>query len=184
MKKRIVTVKTATQINGKNILVDQEVEVSEEIYLEMMRPEWREQKRTQRAYEDVNRAWEHYKDEKTKWLPSSQDHFKALAGTGEPLAQLKMGMPLSLDRISEDINFEASARENVEEAAEAHLLYMAFEEVLNDFSERNKLIMSLLFIEELTEREVAEIVGCAQKTVNNTKRKLLPIIQEAMKDWK
>lgn len=184
MKKRFITVKIAIQVNDKTVLVNQEVEVSEDVYFEMMRPEWREQKRTQRAYEDVNRAWEHYKDEKTKWLPSPQDHFKALAGTGEPLVQLKMGMPLSLDRISEDTNFEATAQSNVEEDAEAHLLYEAFEEVLNDFSERNKLIMSLLFIEELTEREVADIVGCSQKTVNNTKKKLLPIIQEALIDWK
>ena len=65
MKKRFITVKTATQINGKNVLVNQEVEVSEEIFLEMMRSEWREQKRVQRAYEDVNRAWQYYEDEKS-----------------------------------------------------------------------------------------------------------------------
>ncbi|UUX34893.1 sigma-70 family RNA polymerase sigma factor [Fundicoccus culcitae] len=184
MKKRFITVKTAIQVNGKTILVNQEVEVSEEIYLEMMREEWREDKRAQRAYRDVNRVWENYKDEKSNWLSGSPDQFKALAGTGELLSLLKMGLPLSLDRISETTNFEATAQTNVEEDAEAHLLYGAFEEVLNDFSERNKLIMSLLFIEELTEREVADIVGCSQKTVNNTKKKLLPIIQEALIDWK
>lgn len=184
MKKRFITVKTAIQVNGKNVLVNQKVEVSDEIYLEMMREEWCEDKRTQRSYEDVNRAWESYKDEKSKWLPGSQNQFKALSGTGEPLSQLKMGLPLSLDRISETTNFEATTQTNVEAAAEAHLLYETFEEVLNDFSDRNKLIMSLLFIEELTEREVAETVSCSQKTVNNTKKKLLPIIQEALKDWK
>lgn len=183
MKKRFITVKTVIQGNGKNVLINQKVEVSEEIYLEMMREEWREDKRAQRAYRDVNRVWENYKDEKSNWLPGSSDQFKALAGNGELLSQLKMGLPLSLDRIAEDTNFEASARENVEEAAEAHLIYEAFEEVLNDFSERNKKIMSLLLVDEMTEREVATVVGCAQKTVNNTKRKLLPIIQEAMKDW-
>lgn len=184
MKKRVVTVKTVKQINGKNVLVNQEVEVTEEIYLEMMRTVWREQKQTQRAYEDINVAWSNYEEEKSDWMPGTPDQFTAMGGTGEPISQLKMGLPLSLDRIAEDTNFEASARENVEAVAEALLLSEAFEEVLNDFSERNKMIMSLLLIDEMTEREVALIVGCSQKTVNNTKRKLLPIIQETMKDWK
>lgn len=184
MQKRVVTVEVAKLINSRIVIVKQKIEVTEEIYSAMMRPEWREQKQIQRAYEDINLAWENYEEEKSNWIPGTPDQFTALGGTGEPMSQLRMGLPLSLDRIAEDTNFEASARENVEAAAKARLLTEAFEEVLNDFSERNKHIMSLLLIDGMTEREVAEIVGCSQKTVNNTKNKLLPIIQDAMKDWK
>ena len=183
MEKRIITVKTVKKMNGQIVLVYEEVEVTEEIYLEMMRPEWREQKRNQRWYQDLNRLLEQEEAGSTQWMSSAPDQFKALGGTGEPIAHLRMGRPLSLDQINGSTNFDATSLDDPAAEAEASLLYEAFDAVLNDFSERNKLIMSLLLIDELTEREVAEIVGCSQKTVNNTKRKLLPIIQAALKDW-
>ncbi|MGF3066973.1 hypothetical protein [Facklamia sp. P12950] len=183
MEKRIITVQTVKQINGQLVLAYEEVEVTEEIYLEMMRPEWREKKRNQCWYEDLNRLLEHEEAGSSQWMTSAPDQFKALGGTGEPMAHLRMGRLLSLDQINECSNFDATSLDDPVAEAEASLLYEAFDEVLNDFSERNKLIMSLLLIDELTEREVAEIVGCSQKTVNNIKWKLLPIIQEALKDW-
>ncbi|XJS11216.1 hypothetical protein ACF3NG_02975 [Aerococcaceae bacterium WGS1372] len=184
MKKRVVTVKTVKQINGQSVYIYEDIEVSEEVYLEMMRPEWREQKRIQRWYEDLNRLLEQEEAGSTQWMSSVPDQFKALGGTGEPIAHLRMGRPLSLDQINESTNFDVASSDDPVAEAEASLLYEAFDTVLDDFSERNKWIMSLLLIDELTEREVADIVGCSQKTVNNTKRKLLPIIQEALKDWK
>ena len=36
----------------------------------------------------------------------------------------------------------------------------------------------------MKEREVAEVVGISQKTVNNIKNKHLPKIQEKLKPWK
>ncbi|GAB7231283.1 sigma-70 family RNA polymerase sigma factor [Facklamia hominis] len=183
MKKRFITVKTAKQINGQSVYVYEDIEVSEEVYLEMMRPEWREQKRNQRWYEDLNRLLELEEVGSTQWMSSAPDKFKALGGTGELIAHLRMGRPLSLDQINGSTNFDATSLDDPVVEAEASLLYEAFDAVLDEFSERDKLIMSLLLIDELTEREVAEIVGCSQKTVNNTKRKLLPIIQEALKDW-
>lgn len=183
MGKRVVTVKTVKQINGRNVLVNQEVEVSKDVYSAMMRPVWKEKKRVQRSYSDLNKLREKEENGTSNKMVSPPNQFKALGGRGEPMLQLRMGLPLSLDRICEETNFEATTQQNVEEAAEYHLLYEAFEEVLDDFSERNKMIMTHLLIDEMTEREVAEIVGCSQKTVNNTKKKLLPIIQEALKDW-
>lgn len=36
----------------------------------------------------------------------------------------------------------------------------------------------------MTERDVANELGVSQKTVNNVKRKYLPIIQEELKPWR
>ena len=51
-------------------------------------------------------------------------------------------------------------------------------------SERDKSVLKLTFLYEMKEREVAEVVGISQKTVNNIKNKHLPKIQEKLKPWK
>lgn len=94
------------------------------------------------------------------------------------------GLPLSLDVAEEEYDFEVTSVKNTEEIVTYKLLEEAFLEVISEFSERDKKVLKLLFLYEMKEREVAEVVGISQKTVNNIKNKHLPKIQEKLRPWK
>jgi hypothetical protein len=71
------------------------VPVSEEIYKAYMQPVWREKKRIQRAYEDLNEMDDPF-------AGSGKVLKQANAGNGSGLHQVKMGLPLSLNQAKEE----------------------------------------------------------------------------------
>ncbi|WP_100065015.1 sigma-70 family RNA polymerase sigma factor [Miniphocaeibacter massiliensis] len=164
------------EIQGK------EVEVSEEVYKAYMQPVWKEKKRIQRAYKNLEELGE---KETIKLSKSKNNEYVQVASIEDGFTNNKpLGLPLSLERAEEEAGFEIVSKINIEEVAMFNLLKEALYEVLSEFQERDQKIMELLLIYEMKEREVAKEVRCSQKTVNNVKNKLLPIIQEKMEDWR
>lgn len=154
----------------------EKVPVSEEVYKAYMQPVWREQKRIQRAYKDLN-------DMDDPFAGSGKILKQSSAGNGSGLYHIKMGLPLSLNQAKEEQDFEASSETNVEEEAAYQILLGELLDILDELSDKDSQAMRLTLIEGLTEREVAEEIGVSRKTINNRKKKYLPMIQDKLKDW-
>jgi RNA polymerase sigma factor (sigma-70 family) len=152
------------------------VPVSEEIYKAYMQPVWREKKRIQRAYEDLNEMDDPF-------AGSGKVLKQANAGNGSGLHQVKMGLPLSLNQAKEEQDFEVTSNENVEEEAAYHILLGELFDILDELNDKDRQAMKLTLIDGLTEREVAKEIGVSSKTVNNKNQKYLPIIREKLKHW-
>ncbi len=158
------------EINGEK------VEVSEEVYKAHMQPIWRDQKRIQRAYKDLNEMDDPY-------LMSGKVLKQSNAGNGSGSFHVKVGLPLSLNQAKEEQDFEAISDTDVEEEAAYQILLGELLDVLDELSDKDSKAMRLILIDGLTEREVAKEIGVSRKTINNRKKKYLPIIQERLKDW-
>lgn len=156
----------------------EEIPVSEEIYKAYMQPIWREQKRVQRAYEDLNEM-----DDDDPFADSGKVLKQSNSGNGTGLHHLKMGLPLSLNQAKEEQGFEAKSETNVEEEVAYKILLDELLNILDELNDKDSKAMKLVLIEGLTEREVAKEIGMSRKTINNRKKKYLPIIQEKLKDW-
>ncbi|OLS02591.1 sigma factor-like helix-turn-helix DNA-binding protein [Tissierella creatinophila] len=154
----------------------EKVPVSEEVYKAYMQPVWREQKRIQRAYKDLNEMDDPFAGS-GKILKQSN------AGNGSGLHHIKMGLPLSLNQAREEQGFEAKSETNVEEEVAYKILLDELLNILDELNDKDSKAMKLVLIEGLSEREVAKEIGMSRKTVNNRKKKYLPIIQEKLKDW-
>ena len=164
------------EIQGK------EVEVSEEVYKAYMQPVWKEKKRILRAYKNLEELEE---KETIKSSKAKNNEYVEVASLEDGFTNNKpLGLPLSLEKAEEDAGFEIVSNINIEELATFNLLKEALYEVLSEFKVRDQKIMELLLIHEMKEREIAKEVGCVQKTVNNVKNKLLPIIQAKIEDWR
>ena len=164
------------EINGK------EIEVSEEVYKEYIRPIWKEKKRIQRAYKNLE---ELNKKDRVKTSREKNGEY-VQAGTFETgfVETKEYGLPLSLEVAEEEYDFEIMSSQNIEEVVTYKLLEEAFLEVISEFSRRDQQILKLLFLYEMKERDVAKTVGVSQKTVNNVKNRHLPAIQEKMSPWR
>ena len=184
MKNRTIIVETVVKTRSGLKIRKQEIQVNEEVYKAMMRPEWREKKRIQRAYRDKNFLWNQYENGEISDLPDSSKEFKAMNGNGEVISQLRMGLPLSLEQINEITHFQVQESKDVESAFQNKLIWDAFYQTLSSFKQRDQLIMELSLVDQLSEREIALRVGCSQKTVNNVKKRLIPILQNELKDWR
>ncbi|WP_148465551.1 sigma-70 family RNA polymerase sigma factor [Peptoniphilus harei] len=164
------------EINGK------EIEVSEEVYKEYMKPIWREKKRIQRAYKNLEELQD---KDRIKTATEKNGNYVQAGSLETGFVETKeYGLPLSLDVAEEKYDFEVTSVKNTEDIVTYKLLEEAFLEVISEFSERDKKVLKLLFLYEMKEREVAEVVGISQKTVNNIKNKHLPKIQEKLRPWK
>ncbi|MFQ7349020.1 MAG: sigma-70 family RNA polymerase sigma factor [Anaerococcus vaginalis] len=164
------------EINGK------EIEVSEEVYKEYMKPIWREKKRIQRAYKNLEELQD---KDRIKTVAEKNGNYVQSGSLETGFVETKeYGLPLSLDVAKEEYDFEVTSVKNTEDIVTYKLLEEAFLEVISEFSERDKKVLKLLFLYEMKEREVAEVVGISQKTVNNIKNKHLPKIQEKLRPWK
>ena len=145
-----------------------EVEVTEEVYKEYMRPIWREEKRVQRLYKNFNDTGEDYSKSR-----SLREGF---------IEEVK-GLPLSLDYALEFAGFEPEDLEDVFLETSYQILLDQLYEVLKGFKEKDMKIMKLHLINEFSQREIANELGISQKTVSNRIKKLLPLIQEKLKSW-
>lgn len=97
-----------------------EVEVTEEVYKEYMRPIWIEEKRVQRLYKDFNNTNELY----TKPRSLKEGFIKEVKG-----------LPLSLDKALESSSFEPEDLEDVFLETSYLILLEQLYEVLKNFKE-------------------------------------------------
>ena len=94
------------------------------------------------------------------------------------------GLPLSLETAFESSGFEIKSSDDIESIVTSKLIFDAFLDLIKNFPEKHQEIIKLVYIYEMTERDVANELGVSQKTVNNVKRKYLPIIQEELRPWR
>ena len=130
------------------------VPVNKEIYDAYMQPVWREKKRIQRAYEDLNKMDDPF-SESGKVLKQSS------ASNGTGLQQLKMGLPLSLNQAKEEQDFEATSNIDVEEEVAYRILLSELFDILDELNDKDRQAMKLTLIDGLTESEVAKEIGVA-----------------------
>lgn len=78
---------------------------------------------------------------------------------------------LSLDRCKENEGFEVIDDENIEELAETHLMLEVLEKEINKLSEIDRKLMNLVFHTDLTQRQLAEILGMSQGAINGRIKK-------------
>lgn len=78
---------------------------------------------------------------------------------------------ISLDRCKENEGFEVIEDDNIEELAETHLMLEVLEEEINKLSEIDRKLMNLVFHTDLTQRQLAEILGMSQGAINGRIKK-------------
>ena len=120
------------------------VPVTEEVYYEYMRHEWREDKREQRKEQD-----------------------------------------LSLNQLLEDydLDFEDTDNsEDIQQSLEQAELYSRLYRSIENINEPGKTIIQLL-LKDKTEKEIAEIIGISQSSVNKKKKEAYKYLQKELKTY-
>lgn len=139
--------------------------ISEAIYYEYMRPEWREAKRQSR--EKICR----------------DGKGNRCQGDCSICPHKPSGKPLSLEWLAEDGLLPTNSF-SVEEYVIHKELFQALNNAINSLDKQEKDIIWLYFYECNVEATVGKILGISQKTVNNKKRSILEKLQEVLKDYR
>jgi RNA polymerase sigma factor (sigma-70 family) len=145
-----------------------EIPVTEEVYRAYKQPLWAEHKRKER--------------EKRCIISNGKGSTKRCMDDCSKCKKQRTGSVLSLDRFEEEYGFEPS--ENVD-IADMLLDKMLLEELfsaLEELDPDNLRILKLFSIGK-SEREIADIVGKSQKTINKRKTKLFAQLRERLKDF-
>ena len=147
---------------------DQVVEVTEEVYRAYKQPLWAERKRQER--------------EKRCIISNGKGGTKRCMEDCSKCDKQRTGSVLSLDKFSAD-GFDVPDSINVDELVEDKLLLEDLFAALDELDPENRRIAELYSL-GIPEREIAECIGCAQKTVNNRKIKIFAQLRKVLKDWK
>lgn len=139
--------------------------ISETIYYEYMRPEWKEAKRQSR--EKICR----------------DGKGKRCHGDCSTCPHKPNGKPLSLESF-EEVGLLPASSFSIEEYVIHKELHQALNSALNSLEDQEKDIIWLYFYEGNTEAVISKILGCSQKTVNNRKRSIIEKLQELLKDYR
>lgn len=117
------------------------------------------------AYEIVEREdWEYQK--------KRQRMLKKMAVRGEVI--------ISLEQSMEDTDFDIASEINVEEQVETHLMLEALADEIEKLPEQDRTLMQLVFRTDLTQRQLAEILGLPQADINERTRKNIKILKEKL----
>ena len=147
---------------------DQVVEVTEEVYRAYKQPLWAEKKRQER--------------EKRCIISNGKGGTKRCMEDCSTCDKQRTGSVLSLDKFSAD-GFDVPDSVNIDELVEDKLLLEDLFAALDELDPENRRIAELYSL-GIPEREIAEYIGCAQKTVNNRKIKIFAQLRKVLKDWK
>lgn len=141
--------------------------ITKEIYDVFMKPIWRENKRNQRegkcrykgtslCENDCNNCWN----------------------------LMVKRRPLSIEQMLEDgSDIAALTFPSPEEQAIKQELYQALYGAICRLNEEQRNVIVLCYFRYMTEREAADILGVAQKTVNNRKHSALAKLREILQDF-
>ena len=89
-------------------------------------------------------------------------------------------MIISLDQSNENYDFELVSEINVEEEAIKRIMLEALEEEINILEGLDKKLMKLVFHSDLNQREIANILGVSQETVNLKIKKNKEILRKKL----
>lgn len=79
----------------------------------------------------------------------------------------------SLEQLEEKAGTEIPVRDSLEETAIQEMCIEKLREVMNNLPEMDAYLLYLLFFEEVTVKEAAQLCGCSRKTVENRRRRIL-----------
>lgn len=140
------------------------IPVSEKVYQEYMRPEWKDDKRKQRQAE--NRR----KREKAQETGTKDKTIKP------------WDTPVSYERLREK-GFEVGAGYEIEDSFFKKELIKKLRELLAELKEMDRIIM-MMVAEGYPEAEIAKVVGLSQKGVNKRKHKIFDHLRPRLKDYR
>lgn len=146
---------------------NQVVEVTEEVYRAYKQPLWAERKRQER--------------EKRCIISNGKGGTKRCMEDCSKCDKQRTGSILSLDKFSAD-GFDVPDSVNIDELVEDKLLLEELFAALDELDPENRRIAELYSL-GMPEREIAERIGCVQKTVNHRKLKLFSQLRETLKNW-
>lgn len=146
---------------------DQVVEVTEEVYRAYKQPLWAERKRQER--------------EKRCIISNGKGGTKRCMEDCSTCDKQRTGSVLSLDKFSDD-GFDVPSSVSVTELIEDKFLLEDLFAALDELDPENRRIAELYSL-GMPEREIAERIGCVQKTINNRKIKIFAQLREVLKDW-
>lgn len=107
--------------------------------------------------------------EERKYQKRRQRMFKEMAEKEETL--------ISLEQSMEDTDFEIESEINVEEQAEKHLMLEALAEEIEKLPDFDRKLMKLVFHTDLTQRQLAEILGVSVWKINTSIKKNKEILK-------
>lgn len=79
----------------------------------------------------------------------------------------------SLEQLEEKAGTVIPVRDSLEETAIRRMCIEKLREVMNNLPEMDAYLLYLLFFEEVTVKEAAQLCGCSRKTVENRRRRIL-----------
>ena len=157
------------------------VEITDEqIYRELMRPIWREEKELERS----------------KKCAVSNEHGKLIRCNGNcsVCPHTKSGTPISIDVMEENGGFR-STQDGVHRQQDSATYVPSTEDIVMDamllealwhhigeLSEENQTIITM-FSEGASEREIAEAIGMSQKGVNKRKKAIFEVLKNNLQDF-
>lgn len=145
---------------------NQVIEVTEEVYRAYKQPLWAERKRQER--------------EKRCIISNGKGKVKRCTSDCSTCKENRTGSILSLDKFSAD-GFDIPDLISIDEIVADKLLLEELYKALEELDPENRIIAELFSMGK-TEREIAERIGCSQKTVNNRKPKIFNQLRESMKN--
>ncbi|MDO5425771.1 MAG: sigma-70 family RNA polymerase sigma factor [Eubacteriales bacterium] len=88
----------------------------------------------------------------------------------------------SLEELEEKGTAIVSVTDSLEETAIREMCVEKLREVMDGLPEDDAYLLYLLFFEELSVKDVAQICGCSRKTVENRRRRILQELNEKMRE--
>lgn len=79
----------------------------------------------------------------------------------------------SLEQLEEKAGTAIPVRDSLEETAIRRMYIEKLREVMDSLPEMDAYLLYLLFFEEVTVKEAAQLCGCSRKTVENRRRRIL-----------
>lgn len=79
----------------------------------------------------------------------------------------------SLEQLEEKAGTAIPVQDSLEETAIRRMCIEKLREVMNNLPEMDAYLLYLLFFEEVTVKEAAQLCGCSRKTVENRRKRIL-----------
>lgn len=145
-------------------------EVSEKVYYEYMRLQWREWKVREREY----RCYD-------------EGGHRRCTGKCSECEQSTEGRPVSIEQLYEDSEFDIAdtKRRSVEDTVIMKLLIEALYEAIDELPEEDQFLIRALYLFEkpMNQTEVAAQLHISQQAVSKRLKRTLETLHEALKDW-
>lgn len=87
----------------------------------------------------------------------------------------------SLEEMQEKGGFPTSAKDSLEDTVIRKLCIEKLYALMEELEEKDAYLLYLLFFEEATIKEAAQLCGCSRKTISNRKKRILKELNEKMK---